>query len=262
MSEKVQSAIITAVVGIGIVLVVRLVMRVAFAGYVDRVGGRRPEEVAGLRTRFTILQRLIVAILLVIVAWSVLSIFPTTSHLARGIFASGVVLTVFIGIALGGPLANIGAGVLIGLTQPIRLGDRITIGETTGTAAEITLIHTVLITDEGRRVFVPNSQMANSVVVNRSIEDPRRVVSVRLPIALRSSIERARQIILAAVAAVSDTENATLTDMSVVLGELTEHTAWLTLTAYAAAESDVGGLAGELRERALEALASEGLLPA
>jgi hypothetical protein len=101
--------------------------------------------------------------------------------------------------------------------------------------------------------------MANSVVVNRSIDDPRRIVSVRLPIALRASIERARQTVLAAV---SDSEGAALTDMSVVLGELTEHTAWLTLTAYVPAESDVARLAGQLRERALDALAREGLLPA
>src|SRR5262249_43377620 len=159
-----------------------------------RIGGRRfPDEVAGLRTRFTILQRLIIALLLVIVAWSVFEIFPTTRELARGLLASGAVLTIFLGLALGGPPSNIGAGVLLGLTQPVRLGDRVTIGDTTGTATEITLIHTVLVTDEGRRVFVPNTQMASSVVVNRSIDDPRRIVSVRLPVALRASIEHARQ---------------------------------------------------------------------
>ncbi len=260
MSERVQSAIITGAVGLGIVVALRLVMRVAFAAYLVRIGGARlPGEIAGLRTRFTILQRLIVVLLLVIVAWSVLEVFPTTRELARSLLASGAVFTIFLGLALSGPLSNIGAGVLLGLTQPVRLGDRVTIGETTGTASEITLIHTVLVTDEGRRVFVPNTQMASSVVVNRSIDDPRRIVSVRLPVALRVSIEHARQTVLAAVAGVGGVAPA---DMSVVLGELTERTAWLTLSAHVAAESDVARLAGELRERALDALAREDLLPA
>ncbi len=47
-----------------------------------------------------------------------------------------------------------------------------------------------------------------------------------------------------------------------ILDELTEKTAWLAVTALVAAETDVARLAGELRERALDALAREELLPA
>ena len=260
MSEQVRSAIVTGAVGIGIVVVLRVAMRAAFAGYVRRLGARRSaDDIASLRTRYAIVQRLVVVILLVIVAWSVLEIFPTTSSLARSLLASGAVLTIFIGLALSGPLSNIGAGVLLGFTQPVRLGDRVSIGDTTGTATEITLIHTVLLTDDGRRVFVPNTQMASSVVVNRSIDDPRRTVRVRLPIALRAPVERARTIVLQALEAV---EGVAAEDTTVILDELTEKTAWLAVTALVAAETDVARLAGELRERALDALAREELLPA
>lgn len=259
MSERVRTAIITGAVGLAVVLAVRIAMRIAFTGYLARVGTRRsPSDVAGQRTRFSILQRLITAILLAIVAWSVLQVFPSTNALGRSLLASGAVLTIFVGIALSGPLTNIGAGILLGLSQSVRLGDRVTIADVTGTTVEITLMHTVLVTDEGRRVFVPNAQMASSIITNRSIDDPRRTVSVRLPIGLRASVDNARQAVLAAVEGVEGCRQA---DCRVVLDDVTESTAWLTLTVHLPQGTDVAGVAAELRERALAALAREELLP-
>ncbi len=260
MSERVRSAIITGAVGLAVVLAVRLAMRAAFLGYRSRFGTRRPPaEIAGQRTRFVIVQRLVTVVLLVIVAWSVLQVFPSTNALARSLLASGAVLTIFLGIALSGPLTNIGAGFLLGLSQSVRLGDRVTIADVTGTTAEITLMHTVLVTDEGRRVFVPNGQMASSIITNRSIDDPRRVVSVRLPIALGASVEQARRAVLAAV---EGFEGCSPADLSVLVADLTETTAWLTLSAHLPPQSDVSSVAAELRERGLAALSREQLLPA
>ena len=262
MSENVRSAIITGVVGICIVLAVRIMLRAAFEGYLDRFAADRhsPEEVAGLRTRFTILERLTFVILLAIVAWSVLENFAATQALARSLLASSAIFTIFVGLALSGPLSNMGAGILLGLAQPLRLGDRVTVGEASGTTTEITLFHTVLVTEDGRRVFVPNTQMAGSIVTNRSFDDPVCIVSVRLPIALGAPVERARQAVLDAAGGVEG--GAAPTDMRVVLGELTESTAWLTLTGSVPPGSDVELVSGELRERALDALAREELLPA
>jgi small-conductance mechanosensitive channel len=258
VSDHVRSAIITGAVGAGVVIAVRVAMRVAFRSYLARAGTRRSaSEIAGQRTRFVILGRLVTVILSAIVAWSVLQEFPSTDALARSLLASGAVLTVFVGIALSGPLSNIGAGVLLGLSQAVRLGDRVTIGDVTGTAVEITLMHTILHSDEGRRVFVPNSQMASSIVTNRSIDDPRRLVSVRVPIALGAAIDRARAAI---VAAVDELEGCTGT-LTVTVVELTDRTAWLAVSGHLAPDSDVASVAAGLRERALRALADAQLLP-
>jgi small-conductance mechanosensitive channel len=260
VSEQVRRAIITGAVGVAAIVVVRLAMAGAFKGYLARVGDRRsPSELAGQRTRFVILQRLVTAVLLAIVGWAVLDQFPSTSALARSLLASTAVVTVFVGIALAGPLSNVGAGILLGWSQSVRLGDRVTVADVTGTAAEITLMQTVLVTDEGRRVFVPNSQMASSIVVNRSIHDPRRVVSVQLPIAISSPVEQARTAVLAAV---EGFEGCSAEDISVLLGDLTEKTAWLSLNVRLPAGSDVSWVAAELRERGLAALQREQLLPA
>ena len=102
-----------------------------------------------------------------------------------------------LGVAFSVPLGNIGAGVLLSLSQPgPRIGDRITVGDVTGTAVEITLIHTIVRTDQGLTAFVPNSQMIASTVVNRSLDDPRRLVTVRLPVAITAPVDDARRVLL------------------------------------------------------------------
>jgi small-conductance mechanosensitive channel len=259
MSDRVRTAIITGAAGLTAVLVVRLAMRLALRGYLARLGTRRDAgDIAGQRTRFMILQRLVIAILLAIVAWSVLQVFPSTNALARSLLASGAVLTIFIGIALTGPLSNVGAGILLGLSQSVRLGDRITIGDVTGRATEITLMHTVLVTDDGLRVFIPNAQLASSVVTNRSIDDPRRIVTVRLPLRLGASVDEARRAVLAAV---EGFEHGTDESTKVVVADVTETTTWLSLGVHLPPHSDVAPVAAELRELALAALAREKLLP-
>jgi small-conductance mechanosensitive channel len=259
VSEHVRTAVITAAVGAVVIVAVRLAMKAAFKGYVARLGDRRtPGELAGLRTRFVILRRLVTAILLAIVGWSILEEFPATDALARSLLASTAVITIFIGIALTGPLSNVGSGVLLGWSQSVRLGDRVTIADVTGTVDEITLLQTVLVTDEGRRVFVPNSQMASSIVTNRSIDDPRRLVSARLPIQISATVEQARTAVLASLDGFGDGREV---DAKVVVDNVTESAIWLAVSVHLPPGREVAPVAAELRERGLEALAREKLLP-
>jgi small-conductance mechanosensitive channel len=259
LSDRTVTALVTAGVGILLVLLVRFGLRYLLERYTRRAEVRRsPGDVAALRTRLTVLTRVIVAFVTLIVLWNFLAIFPTTAKIGNALLASSAVLALLAGLAFTVPLGNLGAGILLAFSQPVRLGDRITIGDVTGTTDEITLLHTVLITDDERRVYVPNNQMVSSVVVNRSVLEPRRVVSVDLPIALSAPLERARAAVLDAVATVPGADQL---DVHARLGNIEEKTAWLTLTAYAPTSMPAGTLGADLRERALEALAREQLLP-
>jgi len=259
MSEDVRTALITGAVGAAVIIGVRFAMQGAFKAYLARVRDHRtPGELAGQRTRFVILRRLVTAILLAIVVWSILEVFPATDALARSLLASTAVVTIFIGIALTGPLSNVGSGMLLGWSQSVRLGDRVTIADVTGMVVEISLMQTVLVTDEGRRVFVPNSQMASSIVTNRSIDDPRRVVTVRLPLRLGASIDDARRTVLEAV---DDIEEGAGSRAKLTVDDLTESTAWVALSVRLPEGREVSSVAAELRELALAALAREQLLP-
>ena len=197
MSDQAWRAIITAAIGVALLVLLRVVLGALFDRYVERVAARKPpDDVARLRTRLMVLRRVILAFVVVIVVWSVLEVFPATEQIARTLLASGAFIALLLGVAFSVPLGNIGAGVLLSLSQPVRIGDRITVGDVTGTAEEITLIHTIVRTDQGLTAFVPNSQMITSTVVNRTLDDPRRLVTVRLPVAITAPVEDARRVLL------------------------------------------------------------------
>ncbi len=167
-------------------------------------------------------------------------------------------LAVVAGLALTTPLGNLGSGVLLAFTQPIRLGDRITVDEHTGVVDDMTLSYTALATDEGRRIFVPNSKMVSTTIVNRSVSDPRRMVTVELPVRIAAPLDEARRVTVEAVASVPGGETL---DVDVKVGKVTESTAWLTVVALAPSSSDVARIASDVREHALAALGDAGLLP-
>ena len=84
-------------------------------------------------------------------------------------------------------------------------------------------------TDEGRTAFVPNSQMVTSTVVNRSLEDRRRRISVRLPIGITRSVEEARRVLLQTAAGIGTSH---LEDASVLVDDVGERVTWLVVTGY------------------------------
>lgn len=194
LSNQTVQAVVLALVWIGILVFLRLVLWRAFAHYERRLADQDTAVAARRRTTFSILLRVVVAFVALIGFWVVLSTFPATEEVARAFLASSAVLAVVAGLALTTPLGNLGSGVMLAFSQPVRLGDRITVGDKTGVVDEITLSYTALQTDEGRRVFIPNRDMVSSTLVNNSVTDPRRLVTVELPVRLNASMPAARRL--------------------------------------------------------------------
>ena len=146
----------------------RFALYFAFGRYERRLAERDPSVAARRRTTFSFLLRIVMALIVLIGVWSVLSVFPTTQEVASAFLASGAVLAIIAGVALSTPLGNLGSGVLLAFTQPVRLGDRVTVGDHTGVVERISLSYTALVTDEGPHVFVPNQMMVSTTLVNRT----------------------------------------------------------------------------------------------
>jgi small-conductance mechanosensitive channel len=258
VDSNVVQALVTAGVWLIAVVVLRLTLDALFDRYERRLAEHDPAVAARRRTTFRFLVRVVVALAVLVGVWSVLSIFSATQEVARAFLASSAVLAVIAGLALTTPLGNLGSGVLLAFTQPIRLGDRITVDQHTGVVDDITLSYTALSTDEGRRIFVPNTTMVSTTLVNRSVADPRRLVTVQLPVRLGAPLDDARRLTVEAAAGVPGGESL---DLDVQVGEVTERSAWLNVVAYAPFTSDVSRIASDIREHALAALAENGLLP-
>jgi small-conductance mechanosensitive channel len=168
-SSRAVQALVAAVIWIVVIIVVRFALERAFARYERRLAEKDVAVAARRRTTFAFLLRMVVALTVLIGIWSVLSIFPATHEVANAFLASSAVLAVVAGVALSTPLGNLGSGVLLAFTQPVRLGDRITVGEHTGVVDEISLTYTTLVSDEGPHVYVPNQTMVSTMLVNRSV---------------------------------------------------------------------------------------------
>lgn len=259
MDSDALRALLTAAVWIVVVVVVRMLLNSAFDRYERRLAESDPTVAARRRTTFGFLLRVIVALVAIIGIWSVLSIFPATQQVASAFLGSAAVLAVIAGLALSTPLGNLGSGVLLAFTQPVRLGDRITVQDHTGVVDQISLSYTALTTDEGRRIFVPNTTMVSTILVNRSVDDPRRLVTVDVPVKLGASLGEARKITMEAASKVPQGEELAL---YVQIGEVTDRTAWLHVVAYAPFGADVSQVASEIREQTVGALAAANLLPA
>ncbi len=101
---------------------------------------------------------------------------------------------VAIGMALSNDLKNLAGGLVLLITRPIRVGDVIEAQGQLGTVDEIRIFHTILITPDNRKTFVPNGLISSGAIINYSMTDTRRIdrtVSIRYG----ADFERARLVI-------------------------------------------------------------------
>jgi small-conductance mechanosensitive channel len=258
VDSNLVEALISAAIWVAVLVVVRWLLQRAFDRYEARLAERDPAVAARRRTTFGFLLRLVIALIALVGIWSVLSKFSATQQVASAFLASSAVLAVIAGLALTTPLGNLGSGMLLAFTQPVRLGDRITVDEQTGIVDQITLSYTALTTDEGRRIYVPNTRMVSTTLVNRSVDDPRRLITVDLPVKLGAPLAEARNAVLEAAASAPQGEQLSL---YVQIGDVGERIVWLHVVAYAPFGADVSQVASEIREQGVAALGEAQLLP-
>ena len=105
-----------------------------------------------------------------------------------------------VGLALQNSLTNLAGGVFILITQPFQKGDFVDIGGLTGNISEIQLVHTILLTSDNKKVFIPNGDVTSAKIVNYSAEENRRL-DLTFHIALAEDFVRAEQILMQTVLA-------------------------------------------------------------
>ena len=104
-------------------------------------------------------------------------------------------LGLVVGFAARQTLANGIAGILLAITQPIRIGDLVTFEEETGEVEDVRLTYTYIRLDDGRRLIVPNERLAQSSIENHTIIDPRVQVEVSVWLPPDADLDRAIELI-------------------------------------------------------------------
>jgi potassium-dependent mechanosensitive channel len=98
-------------------------------------------------------------------------------------------LSVGIGFGLQYIASDIASGFILLFERPIRIGDRITIGEDEGDVQSINLRTTIVTTNDRIAIIVPNSRLVSQRVVNWSYGDPRARISIPIGVADDSDIQ-------------------------------------------------------------------------
>jgi small-conductance mechanosensitive channel len=107
-------------------------------------------------------------------------------------------LSVGIGFGLQYIAADIASGFILLFERPVRVGDRITIGEDEGDVQSINLRTTVVVTNDRVSIIVPNSRLVSQRLINWSYGDPRARISIHINVATESDVELVTKTLLKA----------------------------------------------------------------
>lgn len=113
--------------------------------------------------------------------------------------------SVAIGFSLKDVLSNYISGVILLAARPFRLGDQVVIQSYEGTITQIQLRATTLKTYDGSVVYIPNQEVFQASVINHTASPVRRS-TVTVGIDYDADINRAKQVILAAMPAIVEIE--------------------------------------------------------
>lgn len=106
--------------------------------------------------------------------------------------------------AIQGPLSNYGAGLSIILGRPFVVGDTITIVGVSGVVQEVKLACTILLTEDGVKITIPNKHIVGEVLQNSK---GNRVVEGLVGISYECDPERAIGIIKQALGRFTDVQS-------------------------------------------------------
>lgn len=232
--------------------IVTVVAALVVAELVDRTLARRGKKITeGLspvaNTRLRLVRRLIFATIIVVGAMLALSQFEGVKQIATGILASSAVLGLVVGFAARQTLANAIAGILLAITQPIRIGDLVTFEDETGTVEDVRLTYTFIRKANDTRLVVPNERLAQSTILNHTIVDPRVRVEVELWIPPHADASRAVAVLGAEP------------ELDAEISQVEKDGIKLTVATRAQTAAERGKVAARIRACALESLRSEGL---
>ncbi|MFQ5543698.1 MAG: mechanosensitive ion channel family protein [Nitrospiria bacterium] len=110
-----------------------------------------------------------------------------------GLFVFFGFLSVGIGFGLQNITSNFISGLILLLEQHIKVGDRVTVGETEGDVTEINIRSTTVRSLNNIAIIVPNSEFISKTVVNWSHGDPKVRLDIPIGVSYNSDLETVLQ---------------------------------------------------------------------
>ena len=180
---RITVSVSSVIVGLIVITVTIFVARSA-STLLDRRLSTRHHIDPGLRFTITRLLRYVL-----IIVGSLLALKQAFAVDLTSIAVVFTALSVGIGFGLQYIAADIASGFILLFERPIRIGDRITIGDDEGDVQSINLRTTIVLTNDRIAIIVPNSRLVSQRVINWSYGDPRARIAIPIGVADDSDIQ-------------------------------------------------------------------------
>lgn len=224
--------------------------------YVDRLrrDDTNNEHVRKHVTQVRVLSRAADTLILVVTVAAALMTFESVRQYGISLFASAGVAGIVAGFAARPLLSNLFAGVQLGVSQPVRIDDAVTVEGETGSVEAITSSYVVIRLWDWRRMVVPLAYFIEKPFVNWTRDDSSLIGTVMLyldfsaPIALIR--EKAREL-----AKASGYWNGDV--LSVQVTDAFERSIEVRITASATSTNAAWDLRCDLREKLIDFLQRE-----
>jgi small-conductance mechanosensitive channel len=233
-------------------IVLALVFDRWFSARASRVAGRvlRGGITQQTDTRLRFVRRLVSLMLILVGTLAALSQFEGLGRVAGSLLASGALVAAIVGFAARSTLANLIAGIMLTITQPLRVGDWITFDEHYGVVEDVRLNFTVLRTLSEQRIVIPNELLASGILRNDTLEADAVGLDVSLWLPASADVPRALDALREE------------TEQSVTVAESSPEGTRLAVGGERVAPPERAKHEAELRERCLRRLRADGLLGA
>lgn len=180
---RITVSVSSVLVGLTVIALTILIARWSSALLERRIANRRHID-PGLR--YTICR---LAKYFVITIGSLLALKQAFAIDLTSIAVIFTALSVGIGFGLQYIAADIASGFILLFERPVRIGDRVTIGEDEGDVQSINLRTTIVTTNDRIAIIVPNSKLVSQNVVNWSYGDPHARIAIPVGVAYDSDIQ-------------------------------------------------------------------------
>ncbi|MDH3271839.1 MAG: mechanosensitive ion channel family protein [Gemmatimonadota bacterium] len=207
---------------------------------------------ADATNRDFVLTLLKFAVLTVGVVSALAAVGVNTASLLTSLGIAGLT----IGFAARDALSNLISGLLIYWDRPFVIGDLVEVGSHYGRVERITLRSTRVVTNDGRMLAVPNTEIINTTVASYT-NFPHLRIDVPVTVGVGEDLGRVREILLGLVT--DNPDYMAEPKAKVVVTQLNDYNVQMELRAWAHDERKHIDLRTKLRERMFEALTGSGV---
>ncbi|MGA8262968.1 MAG: mechanosensitive ion channel domain-containing protein [Ignavibacteriaceae bacterium] len=144
----------------------------------------------GVRLAVGTIIRYMVLVLGLIIVLQTVGIDLSTLTILAGALGVGI------GFGLQNITNNFVSGIIILFERPIKVGDRIQVGDVNGDVVRISMRSTTVVTNDNISVIVPNSEFISSTVVNWSHTDRNVRFNISVGVSYNADPEKVKQILL------------------------------------------------------------------